>query len=98
MQQAETEAIGGRYRPLELLGEGGMGIVYKVLDRLTGQTVALKRVLIPPENLQFNSRGNADLYLSLAQEFRLMASLRHPNINSVLDYGFDVERRPWRGC
>lgn len=87
--EPDNEIIGGRYRLIRLLGEGGMGSVHVALDPLTGQNVALKRVLISPESLQFNSRGSNDLFLSLAQEFRIMASLRHPNVNSVLDYGFD---------
>src|SRR5262249_15985627 len=33
--------------------------------------------------------------LALAQEFRLLASLRHPNIISVLDYGFDDIGNPY---
>jgi tetratricopeptide (TPR) repeat protein len=80
--------IGGRYQLQELLGEGGMGAVYIAIDRLSGQRVALKRVLVDPMALQFNSRGSNDLFVALAQEFRIMATLRHPNINSVLDYGF----------
>jgi tetratricopeptide (TPR) repeat protein len=35
------------------------------------------------------------LRLALAQEFRVLASLRHPNIVSVLDYGFDAEQQPY---
>lgn len=35
------------------------------------------------------------LRVALAQEFRVLASLRHPNIVSVLDYGFDAERQPY---
>lgn len=35
------------------------------------------------------------LRLALAQEFHTLASLRHPHIISVLDYGFDSERRPF---
>ncbi|APR83966.1 Serine/threonine protein kinase [Minicystis rosea] len=35
------------------------------------------------------------LRLTLAREFRLLSSLRHPNIISVLDYGFDDELRPY---
>jgi eukaryotic-like serine/threonine-protein kinase len=35
------------------------------------------------------------LRLTLAREFRLLSSLRHPNIISVLDYGFDEELSPY---
>src|ERR1041385_5063006 len=35
------------------------------------------------------------LRLALAQEFRVLASMRHPGIISVLDYGFDDERQPY---
>lgn len=43
-------------------------------------------------------RGSEDslsLRIALAQEFRTLASLRHPHIISVLDYGFDAERVPF---
>ncbi len=94
--QANGEVIGHRYQLTQMLGKGGMGAVFQATDRLTGNTVALKRVLIPPEHLRFNSFDPAnDFALSLAQEFRLMASLRHPNVNSVLDYGFDEARQPY---
>jgi tetratricopeptide (TPR) repeat protein len=33
--------------------------------------------------------------VALANEFRLLASLRHPNVVSVLDFGFDDERHPY---
>jgi serine/threonine protein kinase/tetratricopeptide (TPR) repeat protein len=35
------------------------------------------------------------LRLALTQEFRVLASLRHPCIISVLDYGFDDEKQPY---
>jgi serine/threonine protein kinase/tetratricopeptide (TPR) repeat protein len=38
---------------------------------------------------------DAAALLSLAREFRVLASLRHPNIISVLDYGFDEELLPY---
>jgi eukaryotic-like serine/threonine-protein kinase len=92
--------IGRRYQLLKELGHGGMGAVFQALDRLTGQEVALKRVYVKPTELRFASFHDAttspfDLRLALAQEFRVMASLRHPNIASVLDYGFDDAGQPY---
>lgn len=100
--QGEQE-IGRRYLVLELIGQGGMGQVYRALDRLTGQTVALKRVLrsgvgraqsMPTAQL---SGGGPQLSYArcLEQEFRLLATLRHPNIISVIDYGFDEQLQPF---
>ena len=89
--------IGRRYQLIDKLGAGGMGIVYRALDRLTGQQVALKQVTTAVESLRFNSMIDKtfDLRLALAQEFQMLASLRHPNIISVLDYGFDDARQPY---
>lgn len=97
---AETQQqIGKRYILKQELGRGGMGAVYEAFDRLTGLSVALKRVHVPTTQLRFASfSGNAqvqEMFLALAHEFRLMSSLRHPHVNSVLDYGFDQDRQPY---
>ncbi len=44
-----TGTLGNRYQVIDLIGQGGMGAVYRPLDQLTGQTVALKRVNTAPE-------------------------------------------------
>ena len=110
--------IGGRYELLERLGAGGMGEVYRCSDRLTGETVALKRAFQRPVRRADASPGSPALsdsvaetitsatsqdsavkaqtaQLALSSEFRILTSLRHPNIISVLDYGFQANGFPF---
>ena len=79
-----------RYVLHERLGAGGMGEVYRATDRLAGRSVALKRVLTSATD-----RASLGGRAALADEFQILASLRHPNIVSVLDYGFDGDQRPY---
>ena len=83
--------LGNRYRLLDLLGAGGMGSVYRAVDELTGETVALKRVA--PSAIQ--PITTPELRLALAHEFQALAGLRHPNIIAGLDCGFDEEQKPF---
>lgn len=80
-----------RYHLLDLLGQGSMGTVYRALDRLTGQQVALKQVRF--RGLMQVDSG--DFRLAITEEFSTLAALRHPNIISVLDYGFDDDQQPY---
>src|SRR4051794_40984631 len=90
------ELINRRYRVADMIGSGGMGTVYRALDRLTGKPVAIKRISSTIKQLILDSDSDsANLRLALAQEFAILASLRHPNIISVLDYGFDEEHQPF---
>jgi serine/threonine protein kinase/tetratricopeptide (TPR) repeat protein len=89
------EEINRRYRLLEILGSGGMGQVYRAEDRLTGQIVALKRVLLAGNPTANTDTHRQNVRLALAREFRTLAGLRHPHIISVLDYGFDADKQPF---
>lgn len=99
LETTTPEIIANRYLILRQIGQGGMGGVYQAKDRLTGQLVALKRVTVPAGLLQFMTRASlgdtTGLQIAIAQEFQVLASLRHPHIISVLDYGFDEERQPY---
>jgi tetratricopeptide (TPR) repeat protein len=87
--------VGARYQLINQLGEGAMGSVHRVLDRLTGHIVTLKRLRADAPSPPDSPADSSGYRLLLAQEFRLLSSLRHPNIVSVLDYGFDDDRRPF---
>lgn len=83
-----------RYELLNQLGRGGMGIVYKAYDRLTGETVALKRVNTHLAGTSVTQHTD-NLRLALTREFRTLSGLRHPHIVAVLDYGFDAQQRSY---
>jgi diguanylate cyclase (GGDEF)-like protein len=83
LEESVAEATlfaGERYHVLEELGQGGMGAVYLVDDLVRGERLALKVMSAP------GALDEADL-LRFKQEFRAMASLRHPNLCAVYDYG-----------
>ncbi len=67
MSNAIEINISRRYRLQEKLGQGGMGAVYRAVDRLTAETVALKQVLVPDEKLQFASKAS----MGKSDNFRL---------------------------
>ncbi len=93
---ASSTIIDNRYVIQEVLGSGGMGAVYRAADLLSGQPVALKQVTVPTRMLAFHSRADHnDLAFALAQEFRALATMRHPHIISVFDFGFDRQGQPY---
>lgn len=67
----QTDDVVGDYRVLGVLGKGGMGRVYRVLNLITERVEAMKVVL--PD-------GGADLAERFLHEVKLHASLDHPNI------------------
>ena len=76
--------LGGRYRLVELLGQGGMATVYRATDTQLGRDVAVK--LLRPEYLR-----DPDFSSRFRFEARSAASLSHPNIVGVHDYGEDPD-------
>jgi tetratricopeptide (TPR) repeat protein/tRNA A-37 threonylcarbamoyl transferase component Bud32 len=84
------------YLLLEQLGEGAMGTVYRASQLVDRQVVALKLV---PRQLASGDELSEDLEvqyrLALAREFQTLASLHHPNVIRVLNYGFDQTYGPY---
>ena len=96
---SDEPRISKRYILEKQLGRGGMGIVYQAYDHLTQQNIALKRLNLPSNygtKISIDSDPNLqNLLLTLANEFQILASLRHPHIVSVLDFGFDTNQQPY---
>jgi eukaryotic-like serine/threonine-protein kinase len=86
-----------RYTLHDQLGKGGMGVVYRAFDNLEGKYVALKCIEADPAGQDDNPLAASPRFqhMLLAHEFRTVASLRHPNIISVLDYGFTGRQLPF---
>jgi serine/threonine protein kinase len=76
----------GRYEIQRRLGRGGMGTVYVAHDPVLGRLVAIK-VFATDLDLP-------DATQRFTREARSAASLNHPNIVTVHDYG-DVESQPF---
>ncbi len=70
----------GPYRVLETLGSGGVGTVYRAIDRRSGETAALKLLSTGPALDPKAARR-------LAREFETLQDLSHPNVVRVYDTG-----------
>jgi tetratricopeptide (TPR) repeat protein len=74
------DIVGGRYEILQLLGEGGMGAVYKARDREIDRLVALK--VVRPELAR-----NAEIVRRFKQELILARQVTHKNVIRIHDLG-----------
>ncbi len=74
------DVLGDRYEILQLLGEGGMGAVYKAQDRELDRPVALK--LIRPE-----MASSSSMLARFKQELLLSRQVTHKNVIRIYDLG-----------
>ncbi len=77
---APGEVFAGRYTIAAVIGEGGMGTVYRADDRVTGQSVALK--LVRADRL-----AGTGAVQRMIQEGITSRDIRHPNVVAVYDVG-----------
>ncbi|MFC4047681.1 serine/threonine-protein kinase [Dactylosporangium siamense] len=84
----EGQLLNGRYRLGDRLGEGGMSVVWRARDEVLGRSVAVKV-------LAGTFAADADWRRRIRVEARAAASLSHPNVTNVYDYGETAEGHPF---
>jgi serine/threonine protein kinase len=77
----EDRRIVGRYRLVERIGSGSMGVVWRGLDEKLRRPVAVKQ-LLPQSGM---TDGAAEACARARREGRIAARLHHPNVVSVYD-------------
>ncbi|MFG3052631.1 serine/threonine-protein kinase [Kitasatospora sp. NPDC048239] len=82
MTATNGDLIGARYRLLELIGQGGMGRVWRGRDETLGRDVAVKEVLLP---FGVTEEQRNELVQRVLREARAAARLNHPGIITVHD-------------
>jgi serine/threonine-protein kinase len=80
----------GRYVIEALLGEGGMGQVYRARDTNLHRKVALKVLLVPRDN----DKQWVEAKARMLREARAAAALEHPNAVGIYDLG-EIEDTPY---
>ena len=75
----------GRYRVVDRIGRGAMGVVYSAHDELMGRDVAVKVMMTDLE-------GEPDIRARFMREAQVSAKLAHRNIVTIFDIGEDNGR------
>lgn len=79
---AELKVLNNRYQLLEVLGKGGMAVVYRARDLMLERLVAVKV-------LREDYSDDPDFVELFRHEAKAAANLSHPNIVTVHDFGLD---------
>ncbi len=82
----ETPTSIGRYRLRGEIGRGGMGVVYRAWDPELDREVACKVILFPT---RVTDAERSELEDRFRREARAAASISHPGVVTVYDYGRD---------
>lgn len=81
----------GKYQVQGILGEGGMGVVYRGYDPQLARAVAIKTI----RRTLLKGKAGQELKRRFSREAQAEGSLIHPNIVAVYEYQEDTEGMPF---
>ncbi|MBI2840284.1 MAG: tetratricopeptide repeat protein [Acidobacteria bacterium] len=76
------ELVAGRYRVIRVLGRGGMGEVFEVVDQELGERIALKTI-----RTDIAGDRSEELIERFKREINLARKISHPNVCRIFDIG-----------
>ncbi|TDC44832.1 serine/threonine protein kinase, partial [Actinomadura sp. KC345] len=88
---AQARLLGNRYRLDSVVGQGGMGTVWRAFDVMLDREVAVKEVVFPPG---LSDSEHAVMYERTFREARASARLNHAGVVTVHDV-VEEANRPW---
>jgi len=83
--------LAGRYRLSEVLGQGGMGVVWRARDEQLDRSVAVKEVVWPAD---FTEHQKQTACRRATREAQMAARLNHPNVIQIFDIA-EEDGHPW---
>jgi serine/threonine protein kinase len=86
-----SRVVAQRYRLTDVLGRGGMGVVWRATDQVLERTVALKEVTFP---IDLTAEERDVLVQRTLREARAAARLDHPCVTRVYDV-VQEDGKPW---
>ena len=81
------DIVADRFRIERLAGSGGMGEVYRAVDRESGEPVAIKVLRARDEHALHR----------FAREAKVVSDLRHPGLVRYIAHGVTPDGAPWLG-
>ena len=84
LMETGSTGIIGPYRLLEVIGRGGMGVVFRAEHTVTGELVALKTVVV----------SDPGLLSSIRREIHALRRVEHPGVVRIVDAGVE-DGLPW---
>lgn len=85
---AEGTVVGGRYRLVRKIGEGGMATIWEAEHQTLGSPVAVKF-------LQWSGPQSEQIRERFLREARVAASVRHRNVVEITDFGLMDDKTPY---